>query len=105
MEVVKLPFKNVLWDLANAESCPGLSGRVLAGLSPKCVRNHLQNSIEFQVPVASKVPECSSVYLAIAHRASSSMLRAIVLAKLILEKTHNNLCMLTHRHFLLAMLG
>lgn len=86
VEVAKLPFKNVSCDLASAESCPSLSGRVLAGLSPKHARNHLHNSVEFQVPMADKVPECSSVSLAIAHRASSSMLRAIVLPKLILEK-------------------
>ena len=35
--------------------------------------------------MAIKVPECSSVYLAIVHKVSSSVLRAIVLPKLMLE--------------------
>lgn len=43
--------------------------------------------------------------LPVTHRATSSVLRAIVLPKLMLEKNHNGLCTLVHGHLLLEMLG
>lgn len=51
-----------------------------------------------QVPVAGNIPKHSSVSLAITCRSSSSVLRAIVLSKLMLrkKKNHSNLCMFIH---------
>lgn len=109
--VAKLPFENVSWDLTSAESCPGFVWERAAWPEPTTFQGPFSqfSGTDFHVPVAGKVPECSSVYLAVTHMASSSVLMAIVLPKLMLEKqtnkTHKNLCLLIHGNLLLVILG